>query len=655
MEHRDIPATEQHGIVRWLYANEAAMLAASVTADDLYKVAQVGVGAAATFHVLNSVAPNVYVAMSGTPSSPYVTNMDFSANTLTLSFSSGPDIAVIGIAADADLDALALDVGTIASDLAAAIAAVGQPNGIASLNALGVVPDTQVPSYVYADLASFPPVGASGKIYCALDTGKLYTPIAGPAYQEVSPGFTAIADQTMLGNISGGSALPIALTRTQIRTLHALLQELSTDRTPGVANNIAGSGNYLSGDDIQITGGTLLTVLSTLDFNSGAQIANAIRVLVAASNNVTLGNAKNSAVIASDLCVIGSSNATQYGNCGIYSSYNCTITALIGGTVSTRTILNSSSCSQTGTAGSLHLIANSVSVTDSCTGNYVTVVGASDTVTVSGSGTKIALFGTMNTCTVSAGSSAIFGGYGTISNTAGYNFGCQGGSLLGGGTVVGGSLNGSATGAAAATSVVLGGTNNQLQGSNVVILGSDRGQASGGFSLLLPSFWYGSSNNPAFGEAYAVGRYTRIASADTNSVIRSNELLAVNRTTDATPIKLYVPETTTPQEARRSLAAIAQQAAVVVEVEIFAETATSSETLYRKIRAVFTGSRAATATQVGTTDVLDEVYSGAANLWGTAFVANTSSPFGIQVEVTGAAATTISWTSRWKILQNNHS
>lgn len=219
MEHRDIPATEQHGIVRWLYANEAAMLAASVTADDLYKVAQVGVGVAATFHVLNSVAPNVYVAMSGTPSSPYVTGMDFSANTLTLSFSSGPDISVIGIAADADLDALALDVGTIASDLAATIASVGQPNGIAALDALGVVPDAQVPSYTYANLAAFPPVGASGKIYCAEDTGKLYIPIAGPSYQEVSAGLSAIPTMTMLGNNTGGSAIPTALSSSDARTM----------------------------------------------------------------------------------------------------------------------------------------------------------------------------------------------------------------------------------------------------------------------------------------------------------------------------------------------------------------------------------------------------------------------------------------------------
>jgi hypothetical protein len=50
-------------------------------------------------------------------------------------------------------------------------------------------------------------------------------------------GLSAIADQTMLGNISGGSALPIALTATQIRTLLAL----ATIATSGSASDL-GSG-----------------------------------------------------------------------------------------------------------------------------------------------------------------------------------------------------------------------------------------------------------------------------------------------------------------------------------------------------------------------------------------------------------------------------
>jgi hypothetical protein len=55
----------------------------------------------------------------------------------------------------------------------------GAINGVAELNASGFVKNTQLPSYVddvleFANLASFPLTGESGKIYIALDTNKTY-------------------------------------------------------------------------------------------------------------------------------------------------------------------------------------------------------------------------------------------------------------------------------------------------------------------------------------------------------------------------------------------------------------------------------------------------------------------------------------------------
>ena len=55
----------------------------------------------------------------------------------------------------------------------------GQANGYASLGADGLVPSTQLPSYVddvleFANFAAFPATGESGKIYIALDTNKTY-------------------------------------------------------------------------------------------------------------------------------------------------------------------------------------------------------------------------------------------------------------------------------------------------------------------------------------------------------------------------------------------------------------------------------------------------------------------------------------------------
>ena len=66
----------------------------------------------------------------------------------------------------------------------------GSANGVAELDANGKVPSAQLPSYVddvleYANKASFPATGESGKIYIALDTNKTYR-WGGTAYVEIS-------------------------------------------------------------------------------------------------------------------------------------------------------------------------------------------------------------------------------------------------------------------------------------------------------------------------------------------------------------------------------------------------------------------------------------------------------------------------------------
>jgi hypothetical protein len=68
----------------------------------------------------------------------------------------------------------------------------GQADGYASLDGTGRVPSSQLPSFVddvleFADLASFPETGESGKIYIALDTNKTYR-WGGTTYVEISAG-----------------------------------------------------------------------------------------------------------------------------------------------------------------------------------------------------------------------------------------------------------------------------------------------------------------------------------------------------------------------------------------------------------------------------------------------------------------------------------
>lgn len=90
----------------------------------------------------------------------------------------------------------ASEVGAIANTtthLSGDIATIekGAANGVATLDADGKVPSSQLPSYVddvleYSSLNKFPASGESGKIYVATDTNKTYR-WSGTAYVEISP------------------------------------------------------------------------------------------------------------------------------------------------------------------------------------------------------------------------------------------------------------------------------------------------------------------------------------------------------------------------------------------------------------------------------------------------------------------------------------
>ena len=80
----------------------------------------------------------------------------------------------------------------------------GVANGVATLDATGKVPASQLPSYVddiqeYVDLAALPVTGESGKIYVTTATNKIYR-WSGSSYVEVTSG--------------GGSATVLATART---------------------------------------------------------------------------------------------------------------------------------------------------------------------------------------------------------------------------------------------------------------------------------------------------------------------------------------------------------------------------------------------------------------------------------------------------------
>ena len=114
----------------------------------------------------------------------------------------------------------------------------GIANGYASLDGSGLVPSTQLPSYVddvleYTNLASFPATGTTGKIYIDLATNKVYR-WSGTVYIEVSPtvgtiwgGITGtLANQTDLQ-----SALDAKVPTARTLTINGTAFDLSANRS----------------------------------------------------------------------------------------------------------------------------------------------------------------------------------------------------------------------------------------------------------------------------------------------------------------------------------------------------------------------------------------------------------------------------------------
>jgi len=96
----------------------------------------------------------------------------------------------------------------------------GQPNGYAELDGSGLVPSSQLPSYVddvlmYADLASFPVTGETGKIYVAEDTNFSYR-WTGAVYVQIGGAGGA---NTALSNLTSPTAINESLIPSGTRSL----------------------------------------------------------------------------------------------------------------------------------------------------------------------------------------------------------------------------------------------------------------------------------------------------------------------------------------------------------------------------------------------------------------------------------------------------
>jgi hypothetical protein len=122
----------------------------------------------------------------------------------------------------------------------------GAPNGVAELDGTGKVPAAQLPSYVddvleYADLASFPVSGETGKIYVALDTnftyrwtGSIYVQISAAGGIDWSDPVTAsiIPDTDLTYNVGDASAHFVDVYTSAVRNASGNGVTISADGGP---------------------------------------------------------------------------------------------------------------------------------------------------------------------------------------------------------------------------------------------------------------------------------------------------------------------------------------------------------------------------------------------------------------------------------------
>ena len=172
----------------------------------------------------------------------------------------------------------------------------GIANGVATLDASGLVPSSQLPSYVddvleYNNLVSFPATGETGKIYVAKDTNKTYR-WSGSVYIQIYSGavdsvagktgaVTLTASDVGLGNVTNESKATMftnpTFTGTATGTFSGSLSGNATTATSAVSATsatTATSANALNSVGYQtldavaqaqcvVTGGGTITVSST--------------------------------------------------------------------------------------------------------------------------------------------------------------------------------------------------------------------------------------------------------------------------------------------------------------------------------------------------------------------------------------------------------
>jgi hypothetical protein len=175
-------------------------------------------------------------------------------------------------------------------------------NGLAKLDATGLIPSAILPSYVddileFADLASFPVTGESGKIYVALDTLRQYR-WSGTVYQAIVAGnVDSVFSRT--GNITAqnGDYNASQITFTPLGNIAAItaqtaIAELDTEKQDKIATGYTAT-TTLSG--VAATD-TILQALAKLQYQESLVQRKALTGVSTNSSNVTLTSLTSMAV-----------------------------------------------------------------------------------------------------------------------------------------------------------------------------------------------------------------------------------------------------------------------------------------------------------------------------------------------------------------------
>jgi hypothetical protein len=157
---------------------------------------------------------------------------------------------------------------------------LGAANGVATLDAEGKVPASQLPSYVddvleFADQASFPAEGEQSKIYVALDSGKVYR-WSGSAYVEISasPGSTdAVPEGSSNLYFTDERAQAALAADLALKADQSSLDTLSDDLDQEILDREAADSALQSAIDGKADLGHTHTASEITDFDSAASAA----------------------------------------------------------------------------------------------------------------------------------------------------------------------------------------------------------------------------------------------------------------------------------------------------------------------------------------------------------------------------------------------